>query len=876
MTTGRHRASRRRPGIRPSAIVLLLVLLCSGATVAAGASSAWLRTSADDLARGAFDRAGHTASQLQVDYTGVDADGLPAGGGAEVRAAISPQVRRLLSGPRAVAMTNQQALKILPARSAQPSYLSVAGFPEMTSLVDLVSGRQPRPGATVRRLPDAVARDRNGPATAAVVEVLIHEETAKALDLPVGSWAEPSSSSLDLSPRESTILRVVGTFRPRGEAPTALDDVPATRAPSISVLPEVNLVRATALAADPETVFGATWPQDPMLRYSFDLARPPDAEAVPGLVEQLRRTRLQSWPEVVPSTGASAATGLADTASGVVTSLRASDGVLTLVLSGVASGLLVVLWAAALLLVERRQAVLTVMRARGASTSWLGVRAAVEAVLWVLPGLLLVGLAAALPGPVRLGDLVVAAAAALACVAVITVAQAVPASTGLIRTVLVDALQLVVVVLAVGGVLLVWADDSVGARDPIVLALPVLIGTATAVIAVRLLGPLLIAVGRTAARGRSLVGMVALAQAGDVVRRTSLACVAAVLALATGVLALAADDTLEAGAERAGWETAVADVSVRSSVLRADALDRVGRLPGAGAVVPVLLNDQATVETPEGLGKVQLIAADTARLQRVLDPAVGDLEMPRPRGDVLEVVASPGLQLDGDSTVRFTYGDATIRAVDRVDGIPGLTGEDPFLIVDLDAMGEATGRAADTFDLALVSGDPDPAAVARIVRERDPQAEVLSRSRITEEALSSPAVQRTRRVLMSAALAGGVLGLVALTLVVVLGGPARRRTSGVLSTLGTGVRDIRRAAALAIVPVVGAVALAAAVAGVALAVVAGHAFDPAALAAPTVSLPVRLAPLTLLALVVALVLVTVATALLVRPRRPDPAESETP
>src|SRR5688500_7598748 len=100
---------------------------------------------------------------------------------------------------------------------------------------------------------------------------------------------------LDVVP---AVLHVVGTYRAAAPYPSPLDAIDTARKPTIDPTPNARSVRLTALAADEDTVFGATWESEPELRWVFDLTGPPSASEAERLVELARGVELQSWPNV--------------------------------------------------------------------------------------------------------------------------------------------------------------------------------------------------------------------------------------------------------------------------------------------------------------------------------------------------------------------------------------------------------------------------------------------------------------------------------------------------------------------------------------------------------------------------------------------------
>ncbi|QZY28874.1 FtsX-like permease family protein [Nocardioides coralli] len=862
-------------------LVLLVAVLCTCLTVAATSTAWWLRTSADDMAAAVFADAGADARQLQVAYQEVSDPRLPATAGDALVAAMPTTARSAFGPPRPAVITPDMVPKVLPPRPSAPAFLSVAGFPDLTGLVEIVEGRMPDPGSPRRALPDEVGETYNpfadadyvppDPTRTAVVEIVLEETAARELRMPVGSWVQVSSSSLTFDRQQSAVLHVVGTFRPAGPAPTALDDADSARRPSISRTPEFNLVRATALAADEETVLGATWEGEPEVRYTFDLAGSPAADDAARLIEDARRLTLQTWPPVVQAESFTTATGVGGLAQRVLAERNTSDGVLALVLTALGAAALAVLLAAAVVLAGGRRAVTTVARARGASRRWLVVQRGGEALLLTVPGAAVaLGVVRLVGGSLTTRDALVALAAALVCATLVTAAQTVPQDTagGRLQAVARDAAQLVAVGLAGAATALVLLDDDLAADDPVLLAVPVLVGAAAAVVLTRLLQIGLTALRRTVRGTRRLAPVVGLSSATDLARQVVLASAALVLAVSSGWLAVAAADTLRTGAERAGWDEVGADTAVLTTGVHDDTVARLADVTGVETVAPVATTGSISLDTRTGVEGVELVATDVASLRLVGDERVRDLELPAaPAGELTAVVSSDLDIEDGRAVLRYAQSTIPVRVIDRVDRIPGVT-DGSFLLVDIAALSEVVDRRLDSYSTILLSGTADPDRVTEVARSVDPQAVVESRAAITTAILEGPAATRTLGMLAVTTVATAVLAVFAVLLVVGLGAPTRRRTGAVLSAIGADVRQVRRVDVVALLPVLLAAGVAAAGCGVLLTGIVDHGFDLAALTATQGDLPVRPTTTTALAVAGALVVLVAVASLLARNARP--------
>ena len=601
-------------------------------------------------------------------------------------------------------------------------------------------------------------------------------------------------------PSRPAMIRVVGTYRAADPHPSPLDDVTNARRPAISVEPEGNLVRTTALAADEETVLRAGWTGQPDVLFTFDPLGTPSSAQSDLLIAEARQLRLQAWPPVLAADDTGAQTGVGEIAAAVATSRDTSNATAMLTLSSVAAAALVVLLAAAVVLAARRESMTGVMRARGASNRWLVAQRGAEALLIVLPG---AAIALAMPavisgGTPQRGDLLAAAAAALLCAVLITAAQTVPRGIGgeRFQGVIRDALQLVLVTLAVTVTAVVLRRESLGPLDPLTLVMAPLVGAAAG--GARRCGSCSWSsaqLRRTTRRSRNVAPIVGLSQTVTLSQQVVVACVAVVLAVSSAVLGVAVDDTLRANAARSGWEQVGADVVVHAEGLNGRVVEQVTEVAGVDSVAAVFAADSVSVDTRTGVEGVRLIGVDPAALARAGAGGPLQVQVPGPEGGQLRAVASPDLPLDdGEAQLRYAQSVVPLQVTDRVERIPGVTNGESFVAVDLAAMAAAVDRTLEVYDVLLVTGDADLDEIAAIVRERAPDAVVTSRAEVVDAQLGQPVVERTVRVLRAVSGVAALVAVFAVVLMVALGAPTRRRTSTLLRVIGADPRQARRSA----------------------------------------------------------------------------------
>lgn len=841
-----------RPSVADRGLVGLVALLCAFLTVGATGASLWLRTTADDLATQTFAEATYAATQVRVTYDEVRLGDVPGDAGAEVAAALPPAVRAAVEAPRPVVTSPEMVPNALPDRPGVPSFLTVVGLSGLDSLVRVEGGRLPDPGVSLVDLADLPTRasepylrsigfsltDRFAPKTVEVIEVTLETTAAAEMNIPVGSLVALTGRSYGAI--RTSLLRVVGTYVAADPTPSALDDADTARLPAIDPTPDAKTVRASALAADPNTVLRGTWQRPPDLRYTFDPATSSRAANVQELVAQGREVELQSWPPIGRALDATAETGLGDLAAEVTAQRETSDAMALLGLTALAAGGFAVLLAAAVVLTGRRRAPTTVVRARGATLPWLLRQRGGEALLLAGPGLAVAcGVVAAAGG--AWPDLLVALGTTLLCIGLVAGAQL--AGTGRESTVLQlvvrDAVQLALVVLAVAATWLVLRRGGLIASDPITLLIAPLLGAAAAVVVLRLLQLLLRALRLLGAGTSRLTPVVSVSQALAISRQVVVATAAVVLALSAAGVAVTLNDSLRHGAEQGGWERVGSDLVVQAVGLEDDTAAAVAALPGVESTSPVFTSPSVSINTALGVEGVRLVAFDAADMRAVGAGSPLQVDLPQGSGDALSILVSPDLEFDEALTdLRYATTTVPVQVRGTLERIPGVTTGESFVAVDAAALAAVSERNLTAYDVILISGTPDPAEVERVVRERSPQATTLVRSAVVEEQLSSPVVTRTTALLLAVLVGAVAVAAFAVVLLVSLGGPVRRRTSELLLALGADDRQARRVSALGVVPLVAAACLAALGCGALLVIVADSGLDVASLTDTLAPVPI--------------------------------------
>lgn len=446
------------------------------------------------------------------------------------------------------------------------------------------------------------------------------------------------------------------------------------------------------------------------------------------------------------------------------------------------------------LIAARRRDETLLQRARGTAVPAIAAPALVEsAVVVLIAGAVA---AAVLRAPISSGAVAIAVVALLAVPlqlarsALGSVVRRAPANRsdrvrlGRMRAARRIAAEAGLVLIAVVAVLVLNAGGGLsGSRpNPLLLVAPLLLAAAATVVVLRVLPPVVTAAALLVRRSRGVPGVLVAARARRT--RSGLAllavCVAFGLALNDGMLVAAVD----AGQEEASWDRVGADARA-STAADADPLrsapgvrhaSSLAELRGTSvdltttsAIVTVLAVDRGY---PAVAASLPYSAPDTAatfrRLRapgRVL-PVVVDADLARS-------MAGRTLQLQLDSGV------VPARAVGVVpDGPSGyLTG--PYVFVDLDALTARVPTLRPTTTLVI-----GPGAGPALRRAGVPSGDVITRTGWLAAQRARPLVTGTRSATLLAAGLLGLFALAALSAGVLAGSPDRRRTLGLLRTLG--------------------------------------------------------------------------------------------
>ncbi|MFI6518431.1 FtsX-like permease family protein [Spirillospora sp. NPDC050679] len=509
---------------------------------------------------------------------------------------------------------------------------------------------------------------------------------------------------------------------------------------------------------------------------------------------------------------------------------QAQMGTARVVVSLAFSGLVAVVAGALLLAAglvgDRIRPALALMRARGASLPHLAAPAAGPVLLAVLPAAVAgTGLGALLAGgPVQAWSFPAVAGLALLAVALPLgllvrdhAGPPAPPRRPDLASVRPSKRRLVLeaLVVAVAGISVVLlrrrglAGQTELGMDPLIAAVPVLLGVAAGLLALRVYPYPLRLAARILHRGRSTVRFLGAARAARGRLVTALPLVVLVLAATVAGFTTGVGAALERGQEDASWYQVGADARVAADQFTPGIADRMRSVRGVTgtAQARVISDGRAESGSGSGLAQITIIAVDLDAYRRVAGDAARYVPA-APEGDGALVSPAAARQVGSGALQVSWHGNRplTLARAGRVTEFPGQDRDSAFLIVPYRLLtgGEAypntvfvRGRGADQKALRETALASTPAwaraavSTSRIVRTQEAVHKELAGItlvRVVDDAFASGAATAV------------LYGALTVALVLVVGARARSRAIAHLQVLGVGRRQRRALAVLEAAP----------------------------------------------------------------------------
>jgi len=626
------------------------------------------------------------------------------------------------------------------------------------------------------------------------IQIVLSDKAAAALDWRVG----------EVRDRQGLPVALTGVVAPTGADDLDWDMLVGSRAPTVQYTPMGDVVLQTVgfMAPDEAGVLGDLLTQSATFAWiPLDVSRISARDAA-TVSAQLRL--FMANPVHVGSGGGFHDDGLqfsspiADALDRGVARGSALVSVVSVAAVGPLAVAAVVLALAGRQLASRRGRAAALARARGASLVQLCVVLGGEALLLGVLGAALgiaVGAGLSRGGPDALTVLaavvlvlVPACAVPLTVVADLRRAERRDGSAARRRPWARLLGEAVVVVLAVAVAVILRSRGGALRVDPVLLAMPVLIGAVGTVAVLRLLPLLLDALLRTARRRTGLIALLGPARARrDAALRTAPA-LAAVIGLAVAVFSVSFAATVSDGIGRTARDATGADVAVSMPYFEDAQIAAARKIPGVEAVATLDADEIGQGASAGVTDRVRVYAVDRDAFARVQQGFDGALPLPASLKDTsggsIPVVASEQL------LVRFgeglTVNGHAVRVVAHTAQRTPFGNTEKWVIVDrgnVDRIGVASPLTTELF--AAVARGHDPRTVSREMAARlGETATVTTADQLIAQAVSDPASSALRVALMVAAAIVAVLLAVAVLQTLLLGSVARARLLALLRAVG--------------------------------------------------------------------------------------------
>lgn len=749
---------RRRAELAP--MLLLAAVVAATSFVATAAPRGFTRI-ADEGLRAALLEARPLDRNMELGRVGVlrGGEGMDpvATAGEEIRAALPDSVRELIKGSAFHAESANWSIVRDP--DVHPAWLRFRFGPAISERVTFVDGRAPT-GAT-STVPGAPGTLPGEPEDATLFEVALAVDIAETLGVGVGDRLElvPDTDDVLVGQFSSPVRAaadVVGIYRVDDPDDEFWMDDPAMQLPTVIVVSlDLQLLYGTALLSD--YAYPALIAKGLPARYAwrqFIDADRLDAGRLEVVTADLRRMLTQYPPFVVtqrdPDT-TTLRTGLLDVLDGFAAERRTAEAVLTAAALGplaVAGAALVLL---AMLIVTRRGRAAALVAGRGGSVLHWAASHAVEAIMVAGPaaavGASLAWLVvAARPTSVDVIAPAAVAATAVAVLAAVAARQALrgPAASDrgrprlrsgprrlVAESLVVGIAGLAAYLLRERGLAGAGAGGRLDGADPLLAAVPALVGLAVAVVAARVY-PWFVRAGDWLADGwRGAVPAIGLRRASRSGEIGSLPLVVLLVTVAIGAFSSTVSLSIERGQEAATWQEVGADFAIDPGSRPIPSELDATTLPGVEAAARV----HATGATIGGRGgqRVELVAIDIPAHVKVTRGTGADPQLPVDlrsldlgEGAVPVVLSRRAAELGseplraGDEGVLLVGArEVPIRVVSVRDRFPGIDRAAPWIVAPLDMIAAVTGRASAPTSLLVrapaISRDELQAAVDAVL-----------------------------------------------------------------------------------------------------------------------------------------------------------------
>lgn len=788
--------------------------------------------------------------------------------GNAYREALPAEVGQALRPP-SYTLTSPRWLLNQPLRAEDVPFervLNVHYPKDVEQHIELVDGRLPEPREPVPAPPHITLDDARADQPLAVFEIVLSEQAATELRLAVGdsfvAVYQDNSSVLAETLPSWFIIELVGVFTRR----TPSDDYWAgdARLDAVSWLESSDepvtqgraryeltgaasaLISIDAYLEFVQRLSWANWSYTwrfPLEPTAVDATSYRDIATQAGSLEVTKGPWESLWLQPGPL---SVRTGLPELFDSFEQQTRFTLSVIALTAMGVLGAGAAAFALLAALIAERRRDVLALVRGRGATTAQLIGAQLVEGVLLCAPAAVFGYLAAAMLIDARASRWSALSAVAVGLLALVLLAVA--ARTNLIadlgtllarrvrpttpRSLRRVTLEVALIVGAVASVVALrrrgLADelDSPASLDPLLVAVPLLLGVAAGIGSLWLYPHAIRLLARITQRRRGLLLFIGLKRGSELSLVGFLPFVVILLAVSVSVFASVIRQSVSNAQQVSAWQTVGADARIDVDGLDALAIVQAVDASNVEEVAAALLAPGMVADTAAPTSgalattALQVLALDTAAYQRVA-PSQADAEAVSPltlksaagtEADPLPIILSSAWPEDErpavGSVLRLDLSLARsgtvalhVTPIATAESFPGLAEDTPYAIVDLAQLRSVAPGAAAVVNTLYVRGTD--AATSRLVGMLAAQESAF----VNEQGVSPTIVLRLRsdamRALANEPLARAVtrgfqLGtaltviyaVLAVVMVLALTSARRSHDLNILRTLGFSIRQV--------------------------------------------------------------------------------------
>ncbi len=357
--------------------------------------------------------------------------------------------------------------------------------------------------------------------------------------------------------------------------------------------------------------------------------------------------------------------------------------------------------------------------------------------------------------------------------------------------------------------------------------MPVLLGLACGIVALRVYPLPIIALSRLLRRSRGLAVHLGLNRAARQPDISSAPLLVLVLALAIACFSAAMLATLESGQERSAWRVVGADARIDGEIEEIGSslpAELVSRLDEQGEIARAYVQD---VEAGEPGQETLVIAVELDAYERIVKGTPAELRFPAELRSptipgLIPAVVSTNWPATGTFRITLPRVTAGTIVVGNRESFPGVPAETPFAIVPYSELKKTEAEGEIVRPNRLYLRGVDAAAVRDAVAETAPSADVATRADVVDRLRESPLIANVLRGFRAAIVLAALYAAIAVGLMALIAARSRARDLALLRTMGASPRDIFVLAAVELAPLV----LTALALGITLGIVIPHLIEP--------------------------------------------------